>query len=112
MNNEKELEQITKQLDALSISDSDNSLYSKLTNYKQITTKQHDFLTVNIIDSLKLNNANLVLDNKMLRESLEKYKNFFYPSSQYYNDNIEFYKSLVLLLAQVLALLTAQRTIQ
>ena len=80
MNNEKELEQITKQLDALSISDSDNSLYSKMTNYKQITTKQHHFLIGHIIDSLKLNNANLVLDNKMLRESLEKYKKLYYDS--------------------------------
>ena len=80
MNNEKELEQITKQLDALSISDSDNSLYSKMTNYKQITTKQHDFLIGHIIDSLKLNNANLVLDNKMLHESLEKYKQLYYDA--------------------------------
>ena len=80
MNNEKELEQITKQLDALSISDSDNSLYSKMTNYKQITTKQHEFLTGHIIESLKLNNQNLVLDNQMLRESLEKYKKLYYDS--------------------------------
>ena len=79
--NKKEIEQITKQLDILSISsDSDNSLYSKMTNYKQITTKQNNFIINHIIDSLKLNNANLVLDNKMLRESLEKYKKLYYDS--------------------------------
>ena len=80
MNNEKEIEQLTKKLDTLSISDSDNSLYSKMTTYKQITTKQHEFLIGHIIDSLKLNNQNLVLDNKMLHESLEKYKKLYYDS--------------------------------
>ena len=78
---EEEIKNITKQLDTLNISsDSDTSLYSRMTNYKQITTKQHDFLIGHIIDSLKLNNANLVLDNKMLRESLEKYKKLYYDS--------------------------------
>ena len=76
--NEKELEQIIKQLDNLTISDSDNSIYFNLTNYKQITTKKHEFLIGHIIESLKLNNANLALDNKMLRESLEKYKKLYY----------------------------------
>ena len=76
---EEEMKQITKQLDALSISsDSDNSIYSNLTNYKKITTKQHEFLIGHIIDSLKLNNANLALQNKMLIESLEKYKKLYY----------------------------------
>ena len=78
-NNDKELEQMTKQLEDLNISsDSDKSIYSNLTNYKQITTKQHDFLIGHIIDSLKLNNANLALDNKMLRESVENYKKLYY----------------------------------
>ena len=49
-----------------------------LTNYKNITTKQHEFLIGHIIDSLKLNNANLALDNKMLRESVENYKKLYY----------------------------------
>ncbi len=54
-NNEKELEQITKQLDTLNISsDSDNSLYSRMTNYKEISTK-NNFIIGHIIDSLKLN---------------------------------------------------------
>ena len=78
---EEEIKNITKQLDTLNISsDSDTSLYSRMTNYKQITTKQHEFLTGHIIESLKLNNQNLVLDNQMLRESLEKYKKLFYDS--------------------------------
>ena len=75
----KELEHITKHLDNLRIRDSDNSLYSKLTNYKEISTK-NNFIIGYIIDSLKLNNANLVLDNKMLYESLEKYKKLYYES--------------------------------
>ena len=58
--NEEEIEHITKQLNTLSISsDSDNSIYSNLTSYKKITTKQHEFLITHIIDSLKLNNQNL-----------------------------------------------------
>ena len=77
-NNDKELEQMTKQLNALNISDSDKSIYSNLTNYKQITTKQHDFLIGHIIDSLKLNNQNLALENKMLSETLEKYKQLYH----------------------------------
>ena len=77
-NNEKEMQQIIKQLDTLSISDSDNSIYSNLTNYKAITTKKHDFLMGHIIDSLKLNNANLALENKMLHQSLENYKRLYY----------------------------------
>ena len=76
--NEKEIEQMTKKLDVLSISDSDNSIYSNLTNYKKITTKQHEFLIGHIIDSLKLNNANLALENKMLHQSLENYKRLYY----------------------------------
>jgi len=78
MNIHKEIEQMTKQLDDLSISDSDNSIYSNLTNYKKITTKQHEFLIGHIIDSLKLNNANLALENKMLHQSLEKYKQLYH----------------------------------
>ena len=35
-----------------------------------------------IIDSLELNNANLALDNKMLRESLKTYKKLFYDSQK------------------------------
>ena len=76
--NEKEIEQITKQLDELNISDSDNSLYSKMTNYQYITTKRHDKIIEYVIDSLKLNNSNLALENKMLTESLEKYKLLYY----------------------------------
>ena len=76
--NEKEIEQMTKKLDVLSISDSDNSIYSNLTNYKKITTKQHEFLIGHIIDSLKLNNENLALENKMLHQSLENYKRLYY----------------------------------
>ena len=59
-NEEKEITYITKQLDTLSISsDSDISLYSRMTNYKEISTK-NNFIIGHIIDSLKLNNANLV----------------------------------------------------
>ncbi len=76
----KELEHITKHLDNLSIRDSDNSLYSKLTYYKEISTKKHDKIIEHVIDSLKLNNANLALENKMLHESLEKYKKLYYES--------------------------------
>ena len=77
-NNEKEIEQLTKKLDTLSISsDSDISLYSRMTNYKEISTK-NNFVIGHIIDSLKLNNANLALDNKMLRESVENYKKLYY----------------------------------
>ena len=76
-NNEKELEQMTKQLNALNISDLDISLYSRMTNYKEISTK-NNFVIGHIIDSLKLNNANLTLDNKMLRESVENYKKLYY----------------------------------
>jgi hypothetical protein len=73
--NKKEMQQIIKQLDTLSISsDSDNSIFSNLTNYQHITTKKHEFLVGHIIDSLKLNNANLALEIKMLSESLEQYK--------------------------------------
>ena len=77
--NDKELEQITKQLDTLDISsDSDNSIYSNLTNYQHITTKKHDKIIEYVIDSLKLNIANLALENKMLHESLENYKRLYY----------------------------------
>ena len=77
--NKKEIEQITKQLEDLNISsDSDNSIYSNLTNYQHITTKKHDFIIEYVIDSLKLNNANLALENKMLHESLENYKRLYY----------------------------------
>ena len=77
--NEEEMKHITKQLDALSISsDSDNSIYSNLTNYKKITTKNHDKIIEYVIDSLKLNNANLALENKMLHQSLENYKRLYY----------------------------------
>ncbi len=80
-NNEKEIEQMTKQLDALSISsDSDNSIFSNLTNYQHITNKKHDKIMEYLIDSLELNNANLALDNKMLRESLKTYKKLYYDS--------------------------------
>ena len=75
----KELEHITKHLDNLSISDSDNSLYSKLTNYKEISTK-NTFIISHIIESLKLNNANLALSNIMLSKTLEKYKKLYYES--------------------------------
>ena len=79
MNNEKELENITKQLEDLNISsDSDNSIYSNLTNYQHITTKRHDKIIEYVIDSLKLNNQNLALENKMLSETLEKYKQLYY----------------------------------
>ena len=78
MNNKKEIEQITKQLDDLCISDSDNSIYSNLTNYQRITTKKHDKIIEFVIDSLKLNNQNLALENKMLHESLENYKRLYY----------------------------------
>ena len=79
MNNEKELENITKQLEDLNISsDSDNSIYSNLTNYQHITTKKHDKIIEYVIDSLKLNNQNLALENKMLSETLEKYKQLYY----------------------------------
>ncbi len=77
-NNEKEMQQIIKQLDTLSISDSDNSIYSNLTNYQHITTKRHDKIIEYVIDSLKLNNQNLALENKMLSETLEKYKQLYY----------------------------------
>ena len=79
IHNDKELEQITKQLDTLDISsDSDNSIYSNLTNYQHITTKKHDKIIEYVIDSLKLNIANLALENKMLHESLENYKRLYY----------------------------------
>ena len=79
MNNEKELENITKQLEDLNISsDSDNSIYSNLTNYQHITTKKHDKIIEYVIDSLKLNNQNLALEVKMLSETLEKYKQLYY----------------------------------
>jgi len=78
-NNEKEMQQIIKQLDVLSISsDSNNSIYSNVTNYRHITTKKHDKIIEYVIDSLKLNNQNLALENKMLIESLEKYKKLYY----------------------------------
>ncbi len=77
-NNEKEMQQIIKQLDTLSISDSDNSIYSNLTNYQHITTKRHDKIIEYVIDSLKLNNQNLALENKILSETLEKYKQLYY----------------------------------
>ena len=77
MSESNELEKLTKQLDVLSISDSDNSLYSRMTNYKEISTK-NNFVIGHIIDSLKLNNANLALDNKMLHETVEKYKKLYY----------------------------------
>ncbi len=77
-NNEKEMQQIIKQLDTLSISDSDNSIYSNLTNYQHIATKRHDKIIEYVIDSLKLNNQNLALENKMLSETLEKYKQLYY----------------------------------
>ena len=77
-NNEKEMQQLIKQLDTLSISsDSDNSIYSNLTNYQHITTKKHDKIIEYVIDSLKLNNQNLALEIKMLNESLEKYKKLY-----------------------------------
>ena len=73
------MQHIIKQLDTLSISsDSDNNIYSNLTNYQHITTKKHDFLIGHIIDSLKRNNANLALEIKMLSESLEQYKKIYY----------------------------------
>ena len=76
--NEKEIEQMTKQLDILSISsDSDNSISFNLTNYQHITTKKHDKIIEYVIDSLKLNNQNLALEIKMLNESLEKYKKLY-----------------------------------
>ena len=79
MNNEKELENITKQLEDLNISsDSDNSIYSNLTNYQHITTKKHDKIIEYVIDSLKLNNQNLALEVKMLSETLEKYKQLYH----------------------------------
>ena len=79
IHNDKEIEHITKQLEDLNISsDSDNSIYSNLTNYQHITTKKHDFIIEYVIDSLKLNNANLALENKMLHESLENYKRLYY----------------------------------
>ena len=79
MNNEKELENKTKQLEDLNISsDSDNSIYSNLTNYQHITTKRHDKIIEYVIDSLKLNNQNLALENKMLSETLEKYKQLYH----------------------------------
>ena len=77
-NNEKEMQQIIKQLDTLSISDSDNSIYSNLTNYQHITTKKHDKIIEYVIDSLKLNNQNLALEVKMLSETLEKYKQLYH----------------------------------
>ena len=77
-NNEKEMQQIIKQLDTLSISDSDNSIYSNLTNYQHITTKRHDKIIEYVIDSLKLNNQNLALEVKMLSETLEKYKQLYH----------------------------------
>ena len=78
-NNEKEMQQIIKQLEDLNISsDSDNSIYSNLTNYQHITTKRHDKIIEYVIDSLKLNNQNLALENKMLSETLEKYKQLYY----------------------------------
>ena len=76
--NEKEIEHITKQLDTLSISDSNNSIYSNVTNYRHITTKKHDKIIEYVIDSLKLNNQNLALENKMLSETLEKYKQLYH----------------------------------
>ncbi len=69
----KELERITKHLDNLSISDSDNSLYSKLTNYKEISTK-NTFIISHIIESLKLNNANLALSNIIIYKFLVFYE--------------------------------------
>ena len=79
IHNDKELEQITKQLDTLDISsDSDNSIYSNLTNYQYITTKKHDKIIEYVIDSLKLNNKNIALEVKMLSETLEKYKQLYY----------------------------------
>ena len=79
IHNEKELENITKQLEDLNISsDSDNSIYSNLTNYQHITTKKHDKIIEYVIDSLKLNNQNLALENKMLSETLEKYKQLYH----------------------------------
>ena len=79
IHNEKELENITKQLEDLNISsDSDNSIYSNLTNYQHITTKRHDKIIEYVIDSLKLNNQNLALENKMLSETLEKYKQLYH----------------------------------
>ena len=78
-NNEKEMQQIIKQLEDLNISsDSDNSIYSNLTNYQHITTKKHDKIIEYVIDSLKLNNQNLALEVKMLSETLEKYKQLYY----------------------------------
>ena len=78
-NNEKEMQQIIKQLEDLNISsDSDNSIYSNLTNYQHITTKRHDKIIEYVIDSLKLNNQNLALEVKMLSETLEKYKQLYY----------------------------------
>ena len=79
IHNDKELENITKQLEDLNISsDSDNSIYSNLTNYQHITTKRHDKIIEYVIDSLKLNNQNLALENKMLSETLEKYKQLYH----------------------------------
>ena len=78
-NNEKEMQQIIKQLEDLNISsDSDNSIYSNLTNYQHITTKRHDKIIEYVIDSLKLNNQNLALEVKMLSETLEKYKQLYH----------------------------------
>ena len=79
IHNDKEIEHITKHLEDLNISsDSDNSIYSNLTNYQHITTKKHDFIIEYVIDSLKLNNENLALENKMLHQSLENYKRLYY----------------------------------
>ena len=60
----------------LSISSlSDESIFSK---YKSISTKRNDFIINQVVESLKLNNANLALDNKMLHETVEKYKKLYY----------------------------------
>ena len=45
---------------------------------RDIWTKNHDKIIEYVIDSLKLNNANLALENKMLHESLENYKRLYY----------------------------------
>ena len=87
-NNEKEMQQIIKQLEDLNISsDSDNSIYSNLTNYRHITTKRHDKIIEYVIDSLKLNNQNLALENKMLSETLEKYKQLYHELQNKYMED-------------------------
>jgi vacuolar-type H+-ATPase subunit I/STV1 len=57
----------------------------KLDNLKHA---RHDCLCKHVIDSLNQNISELSQDNKMLRESLEKYKKLYYDQLSSINDSI------------------------